>query len=86
MELCQGAEVEGGVVVVVVVEAEDVEEEVVEAEDVEEVVEVVVGVEEEDFGGALDMAVEEKGILQWRMATITAITMSKTTLMTFALL
>ena len=76
MELCQGAEVEGGVVVVVVVEAEDVEE----------VVEVVVGVEEEDFGAALDMAVEEKGILQWRMATITAITMSRTTLMTFAFL
>jgi len=39
-------------------------------------VEVVVGVEEEDFGAALDMAVEEKGILQWRMATITAITMN----------
>lgn len=61
---------------------EVVEEEVAE----EEVVEVVVGVEEEDFGAALDMAVEEKGILQWRMATITAITMSRTTLMTFALL
>ena len=72
MELCQGAEVEGGVVVVEVVE--------------EEVVEVVAGVEEEDFGGALDMAVEEKDILQWRMATITAITMSRTTLMRFALL
>ena len=86
MELCQGAEVEGGVVVVVVGEAEDVEEEIVEGEDVEEVVEVVVGVEEEDFGAALDMAVEEKGILQWRMATITAITMSRTTLMTFAFL
>ena len=56
MELCQGAEVEGGVVVV------------------------------EDFGGALDMAVEEKGILQWRLATITAITMSRTTLMRFAFL
>ena len=77
MELCQGAEVEGGVVVVEVVEEEVAEEEVVE---------VVVGVEEEDFGAALDMAVEEKGILQWRMATITAITMSRTTLMTFALL
>ena len=61
---------------------EVVEEEVAE----EEVVEVVVGVEEEDFGAALDMAVEEKGILQWRMATITAITMSRTTLMTFAFL
>ena len=61
---------------------EVVEEEVAE----EEVVEVVVGVEEEDFGAALDMAVEEKGILQWRMATITAITMSRTTLMRFALL
>ena len=77
MELCQGAEVEGEVVVVEVVEEEVAEEEVVE---------VVVGVEEEDFGAALDMAVEEKGILQWRMATITAITMSRTTLMTFALL
>ena len=53
---------------------------------VEEVVEVVAGVEEEDFGGALDMAVEEKGILQWRMATITAITMSRTTLMRLAFL
>ena len=40
----------------------------------------------EDFGGALDMAVEEKGILQWRMATITAITMSRRTLMSFAFL
>ena len=77
MELCQGAEVEGEVVVVEVVEEEVAEEEVVE---------VVVGGEEEDFGAALDMAVEEKGILQWRMATITAITMSRTTLMTFALL
>ena len=77
MELCQGAEVEGEVVVVEVVEEEVAEEEVVE---------VVVGVEEEDFGAALDMAVEEKGILQWRMATITAITMSRTTLMTFAFL
>ena len=56
---------------------------VVEAVEVE-VVEVVAGVEEEDFGGALDMAVEEKGILQWRLATITAITMSRTTLMRFA--
>ena len=82
MELCQGAEVEGEVVVVEVVEEEVAEEEVVEVEG--EV--VVAGVEEEDFGGALDMAVEEKGILQWRMATITAITMSRTTLMTFALL
>lgn len=72
MELCQGAEVEGGVVVVEAVEVE--------------VVEVVAGVEEEDFGGALDMAVEEKGILQWRLATITAITMSRTTLMRFAFL
>ena len=70
MELFQGAEVEGGVVVVEAVEVE--------------VVEVVAGVEEEDFGGALDMAVEEKGILQWRLATITAITMSRTTLMRFA--
>ena len=70
MELCQGAEVEGGVVVVEAVEVE--------------VVEVVAGVEEEDFGGALDMAVEERGILQWRMGTITAITMSRTTLMRFA--
>ena len=77
MGLCQGAEVEGEVVVVEVVEEEVAEEEVVE---------VVVGVEEEDFGAALDMAVEEKGILQWRMATITAITMSRTTLMTFAFL
>ena len=77
MELCQGAEVEGEVVVVEVVEEEVAEEEVVE---------VVVGVEEEDFGGALDMAVEEKGILQWRMATITAITMSRRTLMSFAFL
>ena len=82
MELCQGAEVEGGVVVVEVVEEEVAEEEVVEVEG--EV--VVAGVEEEDFGAALDMAVEEKGILQWRMATITAITMSRTTLMTFAFL
>ena len=73
MELCQGAEVEGGVVVVEVVVEEAVEEEVVE-------------VEEEDFGGALDMAVEERGILQWRMGTITAITMSRTTLMRFAFL
>ena len=56
---------------------------VVEAVEVE-VVEVVAGVEEEDFGGALDMAVEERGILQWRMGTITAITMSRTTLMRFA--
>ena len=40
----------------------------------------------EDFGGALDMAVEEKGILQWRLATITAITMSRTTPMRFAFL
>ena len=63
---------EGGVVVVEAVEVE--------------VVEVVAGVEEEDFGGALDMAVEEKGILQWRLATITAITMSRTTLMRFAFL
>ena len=68
--------------VVEVVEEEVAEEEVVEVEG--EV--VVAGVEEEDFGAALDMAVEEKGILQWRMATITAITMSRTTLMTFALL
>ena len=58
---------------------------VVEAVEVE-VVEVVAGVEEEDFGGALDMAVEEKGILQWRLATITAITMSRTTPMRFAFL
>ena len=58
------------------------EEEAVEVE----VVEVVAGVEEEDFGGALDMAVEERGILQWRMGTITAITMSRTTLMRFAFL
>ena len=72
MELCQGAEVEGGVVVVEAVEVE--------------VVEVVAGVEEEDFGGALDMAVEERGILQWRMGTITAITMSRTTPMRFAFL
>ena len=57
------------------------EEEAVEVEAVEE---EVVEVEEEDFGGALDMAVEEKGILQWRLATITAITMSRTTLMRFA--
>ena len=63
---------EGGVVVVEAVEVE--------------VVEVVAGVEEEDFGGALDMAVEEKGILQWRLATITAITMSRTTPMRFAFL
>ena len=69
-------------VVVEVVEEEVAEEEVVEVEG--EV--VVAGVEEEDFGAALDMAVEEKGILQWRMATITAITMSRTTLMTFAFL
>ena len=73
MELCQGAEAEGGVVVVEVVVEEAVEEEVVE-------------VEEEDFGGALHMAVEEKGILQWRLATITAITMSRTTPMRFAFL
>ena len=58
---------------------------VVEAVEVE-VVEVVAGVEEEDFGGALDMAVEERGILQWRMGTITAITMSRTTPMRFAFL
>ena len=58
-------------VVVEVVVEEAVEEEVVE-------------VEEEDFGGAPDMAVEERGILQWRMGTITAITMSRTTLMRFA--
>ena len=64
---------EGGVVVVEVVVEEAVEEEVVE-------------VEEEDFGGALHMAVEEKGILQWRLATITAITMSRTTPMRFAFL
>ena len=63
---------EGGVVVVEAVEVE--------------VVEVVAGVEEEDFGGALHMAVEEKGILQWRLATITAITMSRTTPMRFAFL
>ena len=50
----------------------------------EAVEEEVVEVEEEDFGGALDMAVEERGILQWRMGTITAITMSRTTLMRFA--
>ena len=52
----------------------------------EAVEEEVVEVEEEDFGGALHMAVEEKGILQWRLATITAITMSRTTPMRFAFL